>query len=59
MVMITFVPSYGRGRKARAVANALTGGEGGLPDTYGRSAKELAALLNEWRARYSAGVTPS
>jgi hypothetical protein len=58
MVMIAFVPSYGRGRTARALSNALTGGEGGLPDTYGRSAKELATLLNEWRARYAPGVTP-
>jgi len=57
MVMITFAPTYQRGRTARAVADALTGGEGGLPDTYGHSAKELAALLNEWRARYA--VTPS
>jgi hypothetical protein len=59
MVLITFAPSYAVGRKARAVSSALTGGEGGLPDTYGRSAKELAALLNEWRARYAGPVTPS
>jgi hypothetical protein len=57
MVMITFAPTYARGRTARAVADALTGGEGGLPDTYGHSAKDLAALLNDWRARYA--VTPS
>lgn len=59
MVMIRFAPSYAPGRKARAVSAALTGGEGGLPDTYGRSAKDLAALLNEWRARYAGPVTPS
>jgi hypothetical protein len=59
MVMITFAPSYAAGRKVRAVAEALTGGEGGLPDTYGRSAKDLAELLNTWRARHGTAVTPS
>lgn len=29
----------------------LTGADAGLPDTYGKSAEELADLLNEWRLR--------
>jgi hypothetical protein len=53
MVLITYAPSYARLRKARAVSSALTGAEGALPDTYGHSAKQLAALLNEWRARHA------
>jgi len=56
MVMIRFAPSYKRQPTARAISTALTGGEGGLPDTYGHSAKDLAALLNAWRARHA---TPS
>jgi len=51
MVLIEYAPSYRRARTGRAVATALTGAGGALPDTYGRSAKALASLLNEWRAR--------
>ena len=53
MVLIEYAPSYRRARSGRAVATALTGAEGALPDTYGRSAKALAGLLNEWRVRAS------
>lgn len=53
MVLIEYAPSYPRVRRGRAVAAALTGAEGALPDTYGRSAKALASLLNEWRVRAS------
>lgn len=35
------------------VSRTLTGVEAGLPDTYGRSASDLADLLNRWRARAS------
>jgi hypothetical protein len=31
----------------------MTGVEGALPDTYGKSAEELAKLLNEWREEFS------
>ena len=51
MVLVEYAPSYRRARTGRAVATALAGAEGALPDTYGRSAKALASLLNEWRAR--------
>jgi len=51
MVLVEYAPSYRRARTGRAVATALAGAEGALPDTYGRSAKALAGLLNEWRAR--------
>ena len=34
------------------IARQLVGVEGGLPDTYGMKAEELASLLNDWRQRY-------
>jgi hypothetical protein len=36
---------------ARKLSSAIGGYEGGLPDTYGLLAKELAALMNDWRQR--------
>lgn len=53
MVLIEYAPTYQRSRKARRIAAELTGAEGALPDTYGRSAEELAQLLNEWRRRHT------
>ena len=44
-VGINYVPGYEQLSKARAVAKALTGFEGALPDTYGYRAEELAQLL--------------
>jgi hypothetical protein len=35
------------------LATRLAGAEGGLPDTYGLSAPELAGLLNKVRAEQS------
>jgi len=46
MVGFNFVPTYDRGRTARAVAKALGKCEGALPNTYGRKAEELARVLN-------------
>jgi hypothetical protein len=37
----------------RLVARSLSGVDGGLPDTYGLEAEELAGLLNVWRDRYA------
>lgn len=64
MVMFDYAPSYTRSARARAVASALAGTEGALPDTYGHSAEALATLLNDWRARATRGgvttaITPS
>jgi len=50
MVCWNYVPGATQNRRGRAVSRAVAGVEAGLPDTYGRSATELAALLNEWRA---------
>ena len=35
---------------------AVTGYDGGLPDTYGLRADRLAALMNDWKQRY--GISP-
>jgi hypothetical protein len=48
MVTLKFVPQYTELPSVRAVAQALSGAEGALPDTYGRSAEELARMLNEY-----------
>jgi hypothetical protein len=38
----------------RRAARAIAGYDGGaLPDTYGMTAAELAALMNDWRDRYA------
>lgn len=39
--------------RARAAARAVLGYDRLLPDTYGMKAQDLAALLDEWRARHS------
>ena len=38
---------------ARKFASTISGYEAGLPDTYGLSAEELAATMNEWREHAS------
>jgi hypothetical protein len=49
--------NYKRGFAPQSVALKLavqlSGFEGGLPDTYGKSAEDLVRVLNEWRGRYS------
>ena len=49
MVAITFTPSYRPQAAIRTFSRLLTGMEGGLPETYGRSYEELAALLESYR----------
>jgi len=50
MVALRYAPGYTRHATARKFVTAVAGAEGALPDTYGRSAKELAELLNRVRA---------
>lgn len=50
MVAWRYAPGYTRHATARKLVTALAGAEAALPDTYGRSAAELAELLNEVRA---------
>lgn len=46
MVGFNFAPTYDRARHGRAMAKVFVKCEGALPDTYGKKAEELAALLN-------------
>ena len=53
LVGFNFVSSYDRSQFGRQISNAVAECEGGLPNTYGKSAEELAHLMNEhlhkWR----------
>jgi len=51
MVGWDYVAGYERHQRGRHFAKRLAGLEAGLPDTYGRSATELAELLDDWRRR--------
>jgi hypothetical protein len=46
MVAFNFMPSYDGARLGRRLARLIGGCEGALPDTYGKSAEELAEFLN-------------
>jgi len=54
MVAVRYAPGFTANAAARRFAKTLAGAEGALPDTYGRSAAELAELLNKVRAERSA-----
>ena len=51
MVAFNFSQKYRQQRFARKLSSMIGGYEGALPDTYGKTAEELAALMNEWRQR--------
>ncbi len=51
MVGFNFIPSYDKAKIARNIAYAIGEAEGGLPDTYGRKAGELAEIMNSWLIR--------
>jgi hypothetical protein len=53
-VGINFSPTYQGASRGRAMAKAMTGFEGALPDTYGYKAEELAELLAFHHAQRSA-----
>lgn len=57
MVCWNFRPGYTGQSRSRAFARGLTGVEAGLPDNYGRSAKALADLLNQWRTSHAGSAT--
>jgi len=52
MVCWDYVPEYQGHARGRRFSASLAGVEAALPDTYGRSANELAELMNEWRLRH-------
>jgi hypothetical protein len=41
---------------ARKLSSAIGGYEGALPETYGLSAEDLAAMMNDWRQRGDAST---
>ena len=53
MVCWNYTPGYAAQARGRRLSMGLAGVEAGLPDTYGLSAQELSALLNEWRAKHT------
>ena len=54
-----YAPGYEKQQTARKVSVAIAGIEAMLPDTYGHSHIELAALLNELRAKYGRTRAPA
>ncbi len=54
MVAFNFVADFDGYSTGRKIAAWLAGYEGALPDTYGMSCGELAALLNRYKERASA-----
>ncbi len=51
LVVFDYTSAYRGPRRARMPAVKSEGFDAFLPDSYGRSPEELAALMNEWRAR--------
>lgn len=54
MVGLNYSESYPHHQRGRSLSRAMTGFEGALPDTYGFSAEELAALLSACHAKLTA-----
>ena len=53
VVAFDFAPHVRGGERMRKLAASLAGHENVLPDTYGKSAEDLASLLNEYRRQHS------
>ncbi|MCW1930315.1 MAG: GrpB family protein [Candidatus Kerfeldbacteria bacterium] len=51
VVMFNYSKYHKESEVLKKVARSLASTEGMLPDTYGKKAEELAALMNEWRER--------
>jgi len=49
MVMFIYSENHNTQKIGKEIARGLTGGEGGLPNTYGMKADKLADLMNEWK----------
>jgi hypothetical protein len=52
MVGWNFTAEYRKTQTLRSVNTALVGAEAALPDTYGKSARELSELLESYRTKY-------
>jgi len=53
MLGMDFVPGYEPLKRARRLAQFLTGSEGAIPDQYALSPEDLCRLLEEWRRRHT------
>lgn len=53
MIVFNYTSEYKHQKIARSFLARLKGVEGGLPDTYGKNAYELAKILNEWNLKFS------
>jgi len=53
MVMLNYKEEHTKYKSGKKIAKILSGSEGALPDTYGMSAKALAQLMNEWKAKHN------
>jgi hypothetical protein len=58
LVVFNYSDSFRRYELARKISSTISGHEGALPETYGLSTEELAALMNEWRQCAGASGTP-
>lgn len=53
MVVFNYTPNHFQLPTGVNTARKLTGFDGALPDTYGKSIEELSSLLNEWKYKFS------
>jgi hypothetical protein len=58
MVVFNFSNLHPGQRVLRKLSSTVSGYEAGLPETYGLSAEELAAMLNDWRERARRPTVP-
>lgn len=49
MVAYNYVQSYEKNQTVRSLSSTIASSEDALPDTYGKKAKDLAALMTEWK----------
>ncbi|MBL8079205.1 MAG: hypothetical protein JNM55_14670 [Anaerolineales bacterium] len=52
IVAFNFSEQYKGAESLRRTSTSLTGFEGALPNTFGKSANELVILLNDFKSRY-------
>jgi hypothetical protein len=55
MVTFNFSEKFDRLKVVRKVSKSMCGAEGGLQDTFGLKAEELAKLMTEFKSRYESG----
>jgi len=53
MVMYNFSEKFQKQKTMRKISSGLAGSEAALQDTYGLKATELAALMNDYKQKYS------